>query len=153
MNQAADPPGTDPANTGGYAGEVSVARLWDELGASPGAALVDVRTRAEWSFVGVPELSGLGKSPVLVEWQTFPAMEVNPGFAAAVDAAVPDRDAPLFLLCRSGARSRAAAAALTAAGRTRCYNVTEGFEGPPDGRGHRGGVSGWKAHGLPWVQS
>jgi rhodanese-related sulfurtransferase len=55
-------------------------------------------------------------------------------------------------LCRSGARSRAAAMAMTAKGYNKCYNVAEGFEGNLDAEQHRGRVSGWKAAGLPWKQ-
>ena len=63
------------------------------------------------------------------------------------------KDAPLYFLCRSGIRSKAAAIAMAEAGFTACFNVAGGFEGPPDDRGHRGGSSGWKAEGLPWRQS
>ncbi len=153
MNQTADRSASRPEGIPGEVREIGVDRLWETLRSDPDAVLVDVRTRAEWTFVGVPDLSELGRKPLLVEWQDYPRMETNPAFVETVGAAVRDRNAPLFLLCRSGARSRAAAAALAAAGHARCFNVTEGFEGPPDPRGRRGGVSGWKARGLPWTQS
>jgi rhodanese-related sulfurtransferase len=69
-----------------------------------------------------------------------------------VEAAA-DKDTPLLFLCRSGGRSHAAAAALAAAGFTRCYNVLEGFEGDKDASGQRNRVGGWRAAGLPWQQS
>ena len=121
------------------------------------AVLVDVRSKPEWQFVGVPDLSALGKDALLIEWQTYPTMQRNVDFASALKAelagnAVPD-DAPLLFLCRSGARSQAAAAAMAAAGHPRCYNITGGFEGPPDGEHHRGQVAGWKALRLPWAQN
>lgn len=153
MNQTTDRSESRPAATADGVREIGVDRLWETLRSDPDAVLVDVRTRAEWAFVGVPDLSGLGREPLLVEWQSYPRMKANPAFVETVGDAAKDRDAPLFLLCRSGARSRAAAAALAAAGHARCFNVTEGFEGPRDSRGHRGGVSGWKAQGLPWTQS
>ena len=137
---------------GGYTGDVGAAHAWERLRSDPDAALVDVRTHAEWNFVGVPDLSELGKEVVFVEWQSYPAMEANPAFVDAVSAAAPDRRAPLYLLCRSGARSRAAAIALTGAGYAECYNVSGGFEGPHDARKHRGVEDGWKASRLPWVQ-
>jgi rhodanese-related sulfurtransferase len=56
-------------------------------------------------------------------------------------------------LCRSGARSRAAAIAMTRAGLERAYNVAGGFEGELDENRHRGLRNGWKAAGLPWKQS
>ena len=42
---------------------------------------------------------------------------------------------------------------LTQAGFANCYNISEGFEGDKDEHGRRGSVGGWKAAGLPWMQS
>lgn len=136
-----------------YAGDVSPADAWTRLKADPNARLVDVRTTAEWNFVGVPDLSPVSREVQLVEWQTYPSMGLNPDFVAQVSAAVPDKNAPLFFLCRSGARSRAAAIAMTQAGYTQAYNVAGGFEGDLDPERHRGKRNGWKAAGLPWKQS
>lgn len=144
--------GDKPSN---YAGDISSEEAWRVLSENPNAILVDVRTRAEWSFVGVPDLSAIGKEPLLAEWQVFPAMSANPAFAADVSAALgaERKSAPVLFLCRSGARSRAAAIALTAAGFAQCYNVVGGFEGDLDEDRHRGRRNGWKASGLPWAQS
>jgi rhodanese-related sulfurtransferase len=140
-----------------YAGDVSPAEAWAALQTDPSATLVDVRTVAEWSFVGVPNLGPLGKRPLFQEWQSYPSMQVDPAFAdrvaEALDAAGAGADAAIFFLCRSGARSQAAAAALTARGYARCFNIAGGFEGPLDSARHRGGSAGWKAEGLPWMQS
>lgn len=143
--------------TADYAGDVSPQDAMTLLESDPKAVLIDVRTRAEWQFVGIPDLSALNKDAVLLEWQSYPAMQVNGDFASALKAElvglnVP-ADAPLLFLCRSGARSQAAAAAMAAEGHTRCYNITGGFEGPPDGEHHRGMVAGWKALRLPWAQN
>jgi hypothetical protein len=46
-----------------------------------GSQLIDVRTRAEWAYVGIPDLGLLGKRAVLIEWQTFPDQTVAPRFA------------------------------------------------------------------------
>jgi rhodanese-related sulfurtransferase len=136
-----------------YAGEVTPQQAWAIIAEDPRAALIDVRTPAEWSFVGVPDLKSVGKEPVLVPWALYPTMEINKAFVEHLAAAGVDKDAPLFFMCRSGARSRAAAIAMTEQGYSRCYNVSTGFEGDKDGGGHRGLVAGWKADGLPWVQS
>jgi len=136
----------------GYAGDVDVTEAWEGVKNSPGAVLVDVRTNAEWNFVGIPDLSEAGKEPVLVEWQMFPTMDVNASFVDAVVAAAPDKEQPIYFLCRSGARSKSAAMALTQAGYSACFNISEGFEGPHDQNRHRGSAAGWKASGLPWVQ-
>lgn len=135
-----------------YAGDVSPEKAWQGLGAESGAVLVDVRTRPEWQFVGLPDLSPLGKQVAAVSWQVYPAMERNPQFEEAVRSVAPSPDVPVYFLCRSGVRSRAAAIAMTAAGYGRCYNVAGGFEGGLDETRHRGAREGWKASGLPWVQ-
>jgi rhodanese-related sulfurtransferase len=138
----------------GYAGDVSAADAWAALNKHPGAQLVDVRTTAEWSFVGLPDLSSTGRRVHCIEWVTFPAMAPNPAFLAeAVAALGDDKSVPVYFLCRSGARSRAAAIALTAAGYSNCFNVVSGFEGDLDSERRRGGTNGWKAAGLPWIQT
>ena len=139
--------------TEGYAGDVSPQEAWRILGDEPGAALVDVRTDAEWAYVGVTDLADLGKAPVLIPWQVFPSMAVNAHFVNQVAAQGVGPEQTVLLLCRSGVRSRAAAIALTSAGYRCCLNVSDGFEGPPDDARHRGGRAGWKASGLPWQQS
>ena len=136
----------------GYAGDVSPEEAWRILESDPRAVLVDVRTQAEWAYVGVPDLSAIGRQPVFVQWALFPTMSVNPHFADQVSAAGLAPDAPVLFLCRSGVRSRAAAIAMTARGFAPCYNVATGFEGDHDARRHRGVVAGWKVAGLPWVQ-
>ena len=139
-----------------YKGDVTPGHAWNVLSGSGRAALVDVRTAAEWAFVGMPDLSGAPGTFLRVEWQRYPDMGRNPDFVAVVESALTeaglDRDDPVFFLCRSGARSAAAAAALTAAGYRNCYNISGGFEGPLDEERHRGRVEGWKAEGLPWAQ-
>jgi rhodanese-related sulfurtransferase len=138
----------------GYAGDLKPAAAWTLLGSDRAAQLVDVRTHAEWSFVGTPDLVGLGRKVHFVEWQDFPAAAPNPDFAAKVGAALGhDKNTPVLFLCRSGARSRAAAQAMTAAGYTRAYNIAEGFEGDLNHDRHRGIKNGWKAAGLPWIQT
>lgn len=140
-----------------YAGDVTPREAWKRLEADPRAQLIDVRTTAEWNFVGLPDLAPLGRQVHCVEWQSFPTGAPNPEFLgqarAALDAAGAGQDGPVLLLCRSGARSRAAAIALTGAGYQACFNVSEGFEGDRDGQGHRGTQGGWKAAGLPWRQN
>ena len=136
-----------------YAGDLTPDEAFSLLESQPEAILVDVRTRAEWSYVGVPDLSGVGRSPVLSEWVTFPDGQRNPQFLDEVSAAATSKAAPVVFLCRSGVRSVAAAEAATAAGFSAAYNITEGFEGPSDDSGHRGTAAGWKVRGLPWRQS
>jgi len=116
------------------------------------AQLVDVRTDAEWQYVGIPDLRPTGKRAVLISWQYFPSGNINRQFVEELRDAGLSPDATLYFICRSGVRSLAAAEAAEAAGFRQCFNVAEGFEGHPDAQGHRGTVGGWKADGLPWRQ-
>ncbi|MGF1445720.1 MAG: rhodanese-like domain-containing protein [Pikeienuella sp.] len=129
------------------------------LGDTPGAALVDVRTKAEWTFVGVPDVRALDRPMWFVEWASFPGMLPNPSFVPRLFELMDETPPPrLFFICRSGGRSMHAADAMATALAQRglpahCTNVAEGFEGDLDASGHRGGLSGWKMRGLPWIQT
>lgn len=136
----------------GFAGEVTAAQAWERLAADPAARLVDVRTQAEWAFVGVPDLSALARQPILLSWQVFPTMAVNEDFAAQLAGHGVTKADTLYFLCRSGARSKAACEVMNLHGYRQCWNILDGFEGPLDADRHRGRVAGWKAAGLPWVQ-
>lgn len=131
---------------------VAPAKVYAALLANTRARLVDVRTDAEWTYVGLPDLSATGQAPVLIPWQLFPSGQVNGRFMDQLRAAGIDADAPVYFLCRSAVRSVAAAQLAQAHGFTQAFNIADGFEGPVDGAGHRGLVSGWKAAGLPWGQ-
>jgi rhodanese-related sulfurtransferase len=141
----------------GYAGDLEPKQAWDLLAEDKAGCLIDVRTAPEWMFVGIPDLSGLGRDLWRVEWQNYPGMGLNPDFVAQIETAVErvegDCSTPLLFLCRTGGRSQAAAMAVTQAGFSRAYNVAHGFEGDLDEARHRGNRTGWKASGLPWRQS
>jgi rhodanese-related sulfurtransferase len=122
-----------------YAGDLTPSEAYDLVRDDPDAVLVDVRTTAEWAQVGIPDLSGLGKQVVFLEWQQGPQRSLNPSFVEDLRQAVAP-DAPLVMICRSGVRSISAAQAATAAGLGPAYNVLEGFEGR----------AGWVRVGLPW---
>ncbi|MEH6726349.1 MAG: rhodanese-like domain-containing protein [Hyphomicrobiales bacterium] len=146
----------DAVKAKGYAGDVAAPQAYAAL--ADKAVIVDVRTVAEWNFVGLPALSP--EQLAVCEWQTYPDMQPNPEFTARVTEEVLARsnvadpaDAPdVYFLCRSGARSRSAAIAMTRVGFPRCFNIKNGFEGDPDADGHRGTVNGWKVDKLPWRQ-
>lgn len=135
-----------------YAGDLSPAEAWGLLRADPRAVLVDVRSEAEWVFVGLPDVTPLGKKVVTVAWNHWPGGSRNQRFVEDLHEAGVEGEGPVLFLCRSGARSRAAAVAATEAGIAPAYNISEGFEGDLDEDGHRG-RSGWRARGLPWRQS
>ena len=133
--------------------------VWEQLKSEPNTALVDVRTQAEWAFVGLPDLHSLEKDVILVEWLTYPAMSVHRNFADELFLKFGDRiPDSIFFICRSGVRSLSAANEVADFARgsghtTRCYNVAEGFEGDLDAERHRGSLNGWKKRGLPWRQT
>ena len=128
-----------------YDGALLPAEAHELLALAPGAALVDVRTRAEWDWVGrIP-------GAVEIEWQTYPEGQPNPAFATHLHAQV-DHEALVMFICRSGARSHGAAVVAKQAGYTEVYNVLEGFEGDKDASRHRNSTGGWRYAGLPWNQ-
>ncbi len=135
-----------------YAGDISPLEAWDMLEKQENAVLVDVRTDAEWAWVGQADLSSLGKQHHCVEWNTFPDGIPNGDFVHEVKMYIKNKSLPVLLLCRSGVRSRHAAIALTASGYQTCYNIAGGFEGDKNEQGHRGTVNGWKVAGLAWKQ-
>ncbi|MEO8750665.1 MAG: rhodanese-like domain-containing protein [Allobranchiibius sp.] len=138
----------------GYAGDLTPQQAWALLTEHDDAMLVDVRTRAEWAYVGVPDTAALERPTELVEWVNFPEGAANTGFVNELQQTGLQRGdgRPLVFLCRSGVRSISAARAATAAGLGPAYNVLDGFEGGLDSDGHRG-TTGWRAAGLPWKQS
>ena len=132
-----------------HQGDVTPAEAYQRLQSNANAVLIDVRTQPEWVFVGVPAVERL----IRQSWQVFPQMQVNGQFVEEIEQMGLPKDTEIFCICRSGARSASAASALTQAGFSNAWNVAQGFEGDKDGSGHRGSVGGWKAAGLPWVQS
>ncbi len=128
-----------------YQGELTPQEAYDVHRLAPGSLIVDVRTRAEWDWVGrVPDA-------VEIEWNQYPGGVRNPNFLAELKRRV-DPEALVMFLCRSGVRSIGAAAAATEAGYNSCYNVLEGFEGDKDANGQRNHIGGWRKAGLPWIQ-
>ena len=129
-----------------YAGALTPKEAYELMQHNAAARLVDVRTRAEWDWVGrVP-------NAIEVEIMSYPGNRPNESFIAELEKKVA-KDALVMFLCRSGGRSHNAAGFATQAGYTNCYNVLEGFEGDRDAIGQRNKSSGWRAAGLPWTQS
>lgn len=131
---------------------VTPTEAWRILKQDPQAVLIDVRSKVEFDYVGHPA------NALHVMWKDYPTWRENPNFVAEVKSALAGHGGdtparPLLAICRSGARSLAAAKALAAAGYTDLYNVEQGFEGDKDASGHRCTVGGWRFHDLPWEQT
>jgi rhodanese-related sulfurtransferase len=128
-----------------YEGALTPREAFEILRLAPGARLVDVRSRAEWDWVGrIPEA-------VEIELNQYPGSVRNPNFLAELKRQV-DHESLVLFICRSGARSDAAARLATENGFNDSYNVLEGFEGDKDAEGQRNKVNGWRHAGLPWHQ-
>lgn len=127
---------------------VTSREAWAILKAREDAVLVDVRTDAEWDFVGVPLVGRY----VQASWQDYPDMRRNPDFLAEIRAAGLKAEQPLLLLCKAGTRSLDAARFLLRNGFVNVYNISDGFEGERNALGQRRCVDGWIAAGLPWMQ-
>lgn len=131
--------------------EADAAAAYEALRVSADAVLIDCRTKAEWMLIGCPDLAQINKQTSLIEWQGLDGRPNADFTQQACDIAA--SDVPVFIICRSGARSASACQALIATGFSDVTNVSGGFEGPPDSNGHRAKIDGWKAKGLPWRQN
>ena len=124
----------------------------ERLQSNPQALFVDVRSKAEYKYVGFPENS------ILIPWIDDPDWEPNPeAFSDAVMQELDGRenlsDTEIILICRSGFRSNEALKCLENKGFTQVSHVASGFEGDLDENDHRGNLNGWRHDGMPWSQS
>jgi len=124
----------------------------ERLQNNPQALFVDVRSKAEYKYVGYPENS------ILIPWIDDPDWEPNPeAFSDAVMQELDGRenlsDTEIILICRSGFRSNEALKCLENNGFTQVSHVASGFEGDLDENDHRGNLNGWRHDGMPWSQS
>src|SRR5437868_4267521 len=104
-----------------YEGALTPSEAYEIWKSAPGARLVDVRTRAEWDWVGrIP-------GSLQIEWNGYPSGQHNPNFIAELTQQA-DRESLLMFICRSGGRSHGAATVATEAGVRDSYNVLEGFQ-------------------------
>lgn len=131
--------------------------------ADPSVVLIDIRSRAEVAFLGLPERADvhlpymvMQMVPEVDDKGTYP-LELNPDFpmefSAYAKAHGIGADTPIILMCRSGNRSARAADLLNDMGYTRVYSMIDGFEGDKAKDGpHRGQrmVNGWRNAGLAW---
>lgn len=110
--------------------------------------ILDVRTRAEYEYVGHPDLpNGALNIPLIFYDQARP----NENFVSDVEGKF-SKESSLLLMCRSGHRAETAAWLLLKAGFTSLFFITDSFEGALDKDGHRT-IDGWKNNGLPYTHS
>ena len=124
----------------------------ERLQSNSQALFVDVRSKAEYKYVGFPENS------ILIPWIDDPDWEPNPEvFSDLVIQELDGREnllnTEIILICRSGFRSNEALKCLQNKGFTQVSHVASGFEGDLDENDHRGNLNGWRHDGMPWSQS
>ena len=108
---------------------ISSQECFETLSTEINSQLIDVRTKPEWIYVGVPDLSSINEKVIFVSWQVYPEMETNKFFENQILESNIKKDNNLYFICRSGNRSNNAAEFLTSRGFSNCFNVIDGFEG------------------------
>jgi len=134
--------------------------------ASDAVLFIDIRTRSEVTFVGMPRVVDFN-IPFMIEgdWKAWDEekdtykLAYNPEFINNIRKAIErkgtgkEKETRIILMCRSGKRSAQAAQILHIAGYRNVYSIIDGFEGDPVNAGEKKGqrlVNGWKNNGLPW---
>lgn len=124
-----------------------------------GVVVLDVRTAAEYAFVGHPKMAY--NVPFLFLTRQWDAarkryrMVLNKNFVSQVKA-ICKPEQTVILLCRSGGRSAKAVNLLAGAGFKKVYTMVDGFEGdkvtdPASLYKGKRMLNGWKNAGLPWT--
>ena len=125
---------------------------------------VDVRSRAEVAFLGLPTAVDVHMPymvmPMMASFNTEKGtydLELNPDFLPTFKAYAAENgvtpDTPIILMCRSGSRSARAADLLADIGYTQVYSLVAGFEGDKAKDGPAKGqrtINGWRNAGLQW---
>lgn len=133
----------------------------DANGGSAKVLFLDVRTRAEAMFVGMPTtvdalVPFVEVQELMSDWdpqrgayKLEPMQDFVPEVSRRLQAKQLTKADTVVLMCRSGDRSGRAATRLTEDGYTKVYSVIDGFEGDLSAEGRRD-VNGWRKAGLPW---
>ncbi len=164
--QAVDParvPAQKQTKAGLYLDAREAYELMQQLGDK--ALFIDVRTRAEISYVGMPSVADAHipafEHPPNAAWDDKSnrfKMDANADFEPELARRLASRQLSkgdvVILICRSGDRTTRAANFLTEQGYSKVYSVIDGFEGDAVAEGPQAGqrlLNGWKNAGLPWT--
>ena len=131
---------------------ISSQECFEKLSIEVNSQLIDVRTKPEWVYVGVPDLSSINKNVIFISWQVYPEMEINKFFENQILQSNIKKDSNLYFMCRSGNRSYSAAEFLVSRGFSNCFNIIDGFEGKLNHECQRTLIDGWQFNNLPWKQ-
>ena len=141
--------------------EIDPVNAYEKLVGCEKSFLIDVRSKAEWNFVGIPYSLDMKNEVIFCEWSVFPNMIKNSNFIEELISKIDFKQAEnLYFICRSGARSFQAAKEVQNTlqkfykefGVKFCLNVRYGFEGDLSEDSKRGNLNGWKYSNLPWMQ-
>lgn len=135
-----------------------------ELATEEKVLFIDVRTRAEVNFLGMPTVADANipymELDPMYAWDEKKGvfkMDPNSGFVTEVEQRLQEkgltRDSKVVLICRSGDRSAKAVDLLAKVGYKRVYSVVDGYEGDQAKDGPSKGqrvVNGWRNSNLPW---
>jgi rhodanese-related sulfurtransferase len=143
----AEAPAPSPP-TPGQVTDINPLQAWNVLQGDPAAVLLDVRTQAEYVFVGHP--IGALNLPLEFWEQAGNEWRDNPDFNARVTSRL-SPGTTVITMCRSGNRGKTAAQRLVSLGFTRVYNMTESFEGAADPLSKLRIMNGWRNRNLPWT--
>lgn len=131
----------------------------------PKVILVDVRTPAEWQFVGYTKDAQIMIPSVFFKYDGMDDKKPryrsmpNANFVAELEGKAAelgaDENSTYILMCRSGAtRAQPAAKMMAQYGYKNVYVMTDGFEGGKVKEGEKKDFrikDGWKNAGLPWT--
>ena len=131
---------------------ISSQECFKKLSIEVHSHLIDVRTKPEWIYIGVPDLSSINKKVIFISWQVYPEMEINKFFENQILESNIKKDDNHYFICRSGQRSHDAAKFLDSRSFSNCFNVIDGFEGNLNHERQRASIDGWQFNNLPWKQ-
>ena len=149
------------SKAGLYLEAKDVPAFIDANGGSAKVLFLDVRTRAEAMFVGMPTtvdalVPFVELQELMSDWDTQrgayklePMQDFAPEVLRRLQAKQLTKADTVVLICRSGDRSGRSATRLAEDGYTRVFSVIDGFEGDLSAEGRRD-VNGWRKAGLPW---
>jgi rhodanese-related sulfurtransferase len=158
--------------------DILAIEAYDMLNTVPNSYLIDVRTRAEYQFIGHPPTAYLfpyffwtGELAKKGDGWEYQFSNKNKSFVEEISEKF-QKTNNLLIICRDGTRSILAAKDLLKNGFKNVYNVKDGFEGPHfpyfedenrhkfyrqlatrnkiPGYNHRR-FYGWQWWGLPWT--
>ena len=131
---------------------ISSRECFEKLSIEVNSQLIDVRTKPEWIYVGVPDLSSINKKVIFISWKVYPEMGTNKFFENQILESNIKKNDNLYFICRSGQRSHDAAKFLDSRSFSNCFNVIDGFEGNLNHERQRASIDGWQFNNLPWKQ-